>query len=572
MRSILRDGGIPILRCERSSSGFGTPSLSYVAAHPNIKYTAISHLWSDGLGQPSRNSLPQCQLIRLMNAVNEADAKFKTETNPLYGRLFDVYHEFGSFSRNTSYPKWPARVILEDGWYDRAARRTRTSMIETRDSIHLWLDVYCVPVDNEDLRRKAIARMTPTYSRATHVHVLDHDLQQMEENNNVLDMVAQIAVCGWGTRAWTTQERSLAMGITYGIGCGSNPMVWSSGWHGLWDRIYISNYAQFSEQGFCHYAVSAQIYIDLIDEIQGGQLNPLGITGESTNFFESSPLRFNRGWRFARVWNALRVKNTTKAEDSLGIFANLLGLSAGEILHLSTKDQMKAILASHQFLPIDLLLTITPRYLIDNQTGRQECSLEEQWIPKGPRSEIDLAWSEELEGLETMRVLPEGLLIDSHDLTPDNGTTHAMVGVHVFQPRGDHVALDLDGEGLDGTTTRRRYWVSLQRDGHDCGLSSNVDSLYFVLRVRTGWSQADNPALFRARGACLVPKGMSNGRLCMIYACPVFWGFSIDEVVTENFRFQPSNSVVCSARLHTDGDPGILIGCGESQSPTNWIS
>jgi hypothetical protein len=37
---------------------------------PNIPFVAISHVWSDGLGNQGRNALPKCQLRRIQTWVN----------------------------------------------------------------------------------------------------------------------------------------------------------------------------------------------------------------------------------------------------------------------------------------------------------------------------------------------------------------------------------------------------------------------------------------------------------------------------------------------------------------------
>ncbi|KPA36452.1 hypothetical protein FLAG1_10784 [Fusarium langsethiae] len=43
------------------------PEISFHPADPDCAYIAISHVWSDGLGNPHRNALPRCQLVRLSN-------------------------------------------------------------------------------------------------------------------------------------------------------------------------------------------------------------------------------------------------------------------------------------------------------------------------------------------------------------------------------------------------------------------------------------------------------------------------------------------------------------------------
>jgi hypothetical protein len=62
---------------------------------------------------------------------------------------------------------------------------------------------------------------------------------------------------------------------------------------------------------------------------------------------------------FAVYWNALGCKSTTMKEDVIGIFANLLDLSAAEVLALERHDRMKSILKTLKSLPLgSLLLTL----------------------------------------------------------------------------------------------------------------------------------------------------------------------------------------------------------------------
>ncbi|EME85523.1 uncharacterized protein MYCFIDRAFT_193814 [Pseudocercospora fijiensis CIRAD86] len=64
---ILERGGIPVLRCLRKRNG--SFEVNFVPASLELKYAAISHLWADGLGNVFENSLPHCQLSRLVKAL-----------------------------------------------------------------------------------------------------------------------------------------------------------------------------------------------------------------------------------------------------------------------------------------------------------------------------------------------------------------------------------------------------------------------------------------------------------------------------------------------------------------------
>ncbi len=60
---IIGEGGIPLVAIRRDEKG--TLVLEIVAAKPGIRYTAISHVWVDGLGNASLNVLPECWIEEL---------------------------------------------------------------------------------------------------------------------------------------------------------------------------------------------------------------------------------------------------------------------------------------------------------------------------------------------------------------------------------------------------------------------------------------------------------------------------------------------------------------------------
>lgn len=74
---ILQNGGVPIVKVLDTSTDSGTPlELKVRAAKVGVSYTAISHVWSDGLGNAKANSLPVCQLLRLQAFVTNMKTKF----------------------------------------------------------------------------------------------------------------------------------------------------------------------------------------------------------------------------------------------------------------------------------------------------------------------------------------------------------------------------------------------------------------------------------------------------------------------------------------------------------------
>ncbi|KAK3353867.1 hypothetical protein B0T25DRAFT_581541 [Lasiosphaeria hispida] len=126
------------------------------------EYTAISHVWADGLGNPHENALPKCQLSRIQDLVNQ----LKSNSNTGHGRFF-------------------------------------------------WMDTLCIPVGAEfkDRRKKSIAKMRQIYASATSVLALDNWLQKLPISSQLHEKTIRIFLCTWLHRLWTLQESILAKAL-----------------------------------------------------------------------------------------------------------------------------------------------------------------------------------------------------------------------------------------------------------------------------------------------------------------------------------------------------------------------
>jgi len=124
------------------------------------RYVAISHVWSDGLGNNIENALPQCQFLELQDMVNELQ---KNE--------------------------------------------------EKKPNTPFWLDTLCIPL-KPDIKKIGIRGMNKVYENSDKVLVLDNDLQQFEQHNG-LEPLIRINTSKWVTRLWTLQEGSLSKNLFF---------------------------------------------------------------------------------------------------------------------------------------------------------------------------------------------------------------------------------------------------------------------------------------------------------------------------------------------------------------------
>ncbi|KAI0386348.1 hypothetical protein F5Y04DRAFT_243892 [Hypomontagnella monticulosa] len=153
---VIKSGGIPIVRVLEGRNGLSVDLARFDLGDPDNmpSYVAISHVWSDGMGNPETNSLRLCQLNRIQKRVNALNPT--SETNCFF-----------------------------------------------------WMDTLCVPLES-GVRNIAISRMTKTYAHSTSVLVLDKWLEDSTANTDSRESLIRIARSNWNQRLWTFQEAKLA--------------------------------------------------------------------------------------------------------------------------------------------------------------------------------------------------------------------------------------------------------------------------------------------------------------------------------------------------------------------------
>jgi len=165
--SILDDGGIPVVWF----SDDGEIHVQRAAPAENLEsaattpYVAVSHVWSDGLGNARSNTLPRCQLRRIQRLVNA-----------LYSDL------------------------VGEG--------------EHQQPVLFWIDTLCVPLEPA-YRKLAIRRMSQTYLDADKVLVLDASFSLVSVHEPIQECMMRVSTSPWATRLWTFQEGVLALQLHF---------------------------------------------------------------------------------------------------------------------------------------------------------------------------------------------------------------------------------------------------------------------------------------------------------------------------------------------------------------------
>jgi hypothetical protein len=158
-RASVMQGRIPLLVAHHSDRGW---ELEVNDFHEGQEYIAISHVWSDGMGNPHQNALLPC-LIRFLD--------------------FCVQKVFGNLNPGAE-PKF-------------------------------WLDTICVPLSPREARNSAIENMRRVYADASAVLVITQDLISRPLPRTFQETVVRICQSKWLKRVWTMQEGVLAKSIAF---------------------------------------------------------------------------------------------------------------------------------------------------------------------------------------------------------------------------------------------------------------------------------------------------------------------------------------------------------------------
>ncbi len=159
----LKKGCLPLIRLEEDTNS-GQMSIDVVASTDSTSYVALSHVWADGLGNPTASALPHCQLSRLKKLIDNLDFE-----------NLDV----------SGHPEVAPEMLL-------------------------WCDTLCCPVNSQEAKNMALRQMYRTYDEASAVLVLDPSLIPHRVGGMGIDEACvRIATSRWMTRLWTLQEGAL---------------------------------------------------------------------------------------------------------------------------------------------------------------------------------------------------------------------------------------------------------------------------------------------------------------------------------------------------------------------------
>ncbi|KIW91456.1 uncharacterized protein Z519_08352 [Cladophialophora bantiana CBS 173.52] len=417
MRRIIKQGGIPLAFLERSGVT-GEISLGVKAACATDSYVAFSHVWSDGLGNSSSNSLPRCELERLENYLNEP---IKLAGNINVGRFLNMDALRGTFSRE------------------------KTKLF--------WIDTLCIPVkgddgdaeDSDELRWQAIAKINPVFAGANKAIILDSEIMDhvRAKSSDSCEFSARLLFSTWMGRCWTLNEAALSP--LRQLRCIESSVDPTSYTRDLLELGFWSSpdAATFFRDDVYRYLLAPNIpgWVKIASFILRGVSRDVAERAQYAKKFGSRiekmlciPLEkgldqsFLQEWKskgsdsietrerlqhFRACWNALARRETSRSEDRLKILANLLDLNMFHII--SSPQPMMTLLRSLPGVPLSIFYipksdtTVEDTGVASASDKGHEAREDEhnRWLPLYPSrfqlvSEAFMTWGEEYLELEEM--------------------------------------------------------------------------------------------------------------------------------------------------------------------------
>lgn len=405
---LVQHGKIPLVQCAETPGG--TLHIEVIEGDPSIDYTAISHVWSGGLGNPHSNTLPECQLRRLTKRMQRIA---QVESEWYWFQLTER-----AFKKNIICFKNGFKALL----LKYGAKTTPPSKAV------FWLDTLCVPTAaaEADLRRKAINQMAFIYAGADRVLILDPEIQQISSSEMPNEQIcAYLTCCAWRSRCWTYQEGCLAR-----------------------DRQYLL------KDDLYHHSIGLRQISARNRDIQIGRRfsdDKALLHSTVASFWEDMEKvidvkhQVDNCSAFIRIWNSLNLRSTTKSEDLHGILAVLLGLSSREILSLELQERTKAIFRSQITLPLSLLYLPSTVLSVEGKKNK--------WISLYPSGSLTLQYGS----------MSHQKTDNSFSFVPASSQSRAFLVDPAF-PRYQHFRLT--------SMTTRNLWIELAgSEGSDTGKS-----------------------------------------------------------------------------------------------------
>ena len=516
----------PILRLTQSSEG--AIALEVCRADFDVNYTAISHVWSGGLGNKGLNALPLCQLQKIRHQLLLCQAKARKNKS--------IWNEEAWF------PKFWARYrqrnpMLLGSWLAPLLRYGSRHK-QSEDSLMFWMDTLCIPVGHgqDHLKRKAITKMDFIYSGADSVLVLDPDTQDLvASDTSALQRSVHMMLSCWMTRCWTYQEARLARDWFF---------AFTSYLHEpLLDYRRLEDVEQCIKMHLVNWNDERQLQLEASSFVD--RLWP--ITDKRPNDKTHDDL-----FEFVQIWQELAERSTSRKSDLHAIFAILLGLNPKEILELEHPEQpelskddmrklhyqerMKAILRTQPCLPLSFLFVPSDVPKSDGHKNR--------WMPRFPAGPVTSEFG-------CMKLTTEGKF---YRLSTSKGTSAFLVQQDTLHTQPVDIRED-DSSPIYTVSVQ----ISAKSRHRNLEPSGPIWVLYVLHDYDTQKLRVTRKCNVGARFVVVEAAEANSYRL--LFDSSVTYATLKEDHSSSKIPTQLEPGVLAGRRLHTDSM--LLLDCGE---------
>ena len=524
INSMITNDQTPILHLTQSSGG--NIKLKIREVNFDSLYTAVSHVWSGGLGNPEANEMPHCQLNRIKQQVLLCQEKARKNQS--------LWNEEGLVPKLWAhYQKRNPRLL--GSWLERLLRNGSLHQKPIRP-VMFWMDTLCIPVGKEyrSLKKKAINKMDFIYSGAENVLVLDPDLQAtVSSDTSTLRKSVHMMISCWMTRCWTYQEARLARDLMFALNSDLDEPV--------------SYYRRLRDVERCvklHRVIwndERQLELEALSFVE--RLWPM--TDQRVDSGTHADLA-----NFVSIWRELAERSTSKTEDLHAIFAILLGLDPKEILELKHQERpgldeeemlelhfqerMKAILRSQTRLPLSLLFLPIEVPKVD------DC--KNHWMPIYPAGQITSKYG-------YMTINENGRFYTLHPRQDS-----AAFLIQPSKPNQGHIIINDESSSLKYLINIRHAQEDRAEKFHD---SNGKSALYVFYNYAVAKTQStDNEEV----GACFLVLEFDGTVYRLIFDSPIVYKTS--RMMPRPELTVSDVSLTAMTGLKVESDARLQLDCG----------
>lgn len=326
--SIIASGGIPIITITQPQDDV-KPSVEVSRFRHNQHYIAVSHVWSDGLGNVDTNSLPICQLHRLKKLLDEV-----TWTNDM---VWDNLNK-GHFSKY--WRRWRGR------------------------SVAFWMDTLCIPVERKwkDSRDKSMTMMYDIYRNAGEVLILDSELQNTPLPSSVDEAFMRVTISGWMRRLWTLQESVLGRRLQVRFRDGIIDLTAEYKKSSSSPPLTFDNHAGTPSADSQSFYWEDRTLRFLITEKRERKF--MGTFTQTISYTDPADEKIRlKCDAILRAFVQSNFRSSSRKSDEFRCLASLLGWDHSRLKGLPIEQRMKALLVQQEILPQGLLFIAGQRIM-----------------------------------------------------------------------------------------------------------------------------------------------------------------------------------------------------------------